>query len=354
MPLYEIGSGGLIPFRRIPGGPDLYENEIEELVWANPEEILGESLLVVARQQTLPSGGRVDVIGLTEDARVVVVEVKRDVDRAQLAQSLEYAGWARQTSLDEISGMYHRGQAEFFQDWLDFTGSTHPPVINLKPKLILVARDFEGRTESALDFLMDSRLPVRVIRVAIYEDLQGRRFLDIEGDYEPELLAGGDTGVEVDITRVNGRRIRVADLLEAGLLRAGDALTWDRPRLGVKYRANVQENGAIRLEDGRELASPSVAAMRAADIPAFDGWLAWRVDRLEGKLLNDLRRELVEKPSAVSVGGERHARHLQTEPRATSEGRHHLAGEELHGAHRVQAAHARDVHPADDLGRAEL
>jgi hypothetical protein len=170
VPLYETGpDGNLLPFRRLAGGGNLYEAEIESFIWSNPEELLGESLLLVARQPILRSGGRPDVVALAEDARVVVVEVKRDIDRSQLAQCLEYAGWARSASLDELAGMYHRGEAEFFEDWLQFTGATHPPVVDRRPRLILVARDFHGRMEAALEFLIENGLPVKIIRVSIYE-----------------------------------------------------------------------------------------------------------------------------------------------------------------------------------------
>jgi len=66
MPLFEIDSKGeLIPFRRLRGGADLYEQEIENLAWANPEEILGETLFLVQRQPTLQQGGRPDMLRLT-------------------------------------------------------------------------------------------------------------------------------------------------------------------------------------------------------------------------------------------------------------------------------------------------
>jgi hypothetical protein len=42
---------------------------------------------------------------------VVVIEVKGAVDRDQLAQALEYAGWARGTSLDEFARLFHGGEA---------------------------------------------------------------------------------------------------------------------------------------------------------------------------------------------------------------------------------------------------
>lgn len=107
MPLFEIDSAGdLVPFRRLRGGADLYEREIEDLAWANSEEIIGETLFLVQRQPVLQHGGRPDIVALDRDARVVVIEVKREFDRSQLAQCLEYAGWARRTNLDELAQMY--------------------------------------------------------------------------------------------------------------------------------------------------------------------------------------------------------------------------------------------------------
>jgi hypothetical protein len=46
------------------------------------------------------------------------------------------------------------------------------------------------------------------------------------------------------------------------------------------------------LEDGREFASPSVAATKAASLPACDGWYAWKVEQRGGETLNELRKEL--------------------------------------------------------------
>jgi RecB family endonuclease NucS len=71
------------------GGAELYESEIEDLVWSNPEEVVGDSLFVVQRQPNLLRGGRPDIVALDRDARVVVIEVKRGFDRSQLAQCLE-------------------------------------------------------------------------------------------------------------------------------------------------------------------------------------------------------------------------------------------------------------------------
>ena len=228
-------------------------------------------------------------MALDTDAQVVVIEVKRDVDRSQLAQCLEYAGWARRTSLDELARMYHGGVDAFFSDWQEFTDSVAPIPIRASPRLVLVARDFHGRTGSALDFLIENGLPVLLIRVVLYEDEQGRRFLDVEGYTEPEPAEGPGEHGRTDVTRSEGRRVQMSDLLEAGLVNDGDELWWRRPRLGNDYRAVVTSDGTLRLDDGRIFTSPSRAAKEAANIPAVDGWYAWK---LGDKTLHALREEL--------------------------------------------------------------
>lgn len=307
MPLFELRQGTdgeeLLPFRRLRGGADLYENEIERLIWENIEDITGEALFRITRQAVI-SGGRPDIVALDHEARVVVVEVKRDVDRGQLAQCLEYAGWARTTNLDELAGLYHRGPAAFFADWQQFTESSAPVRVRRSPRLMLVARDFHGRTGSALDFLIEHGLPVKVIRVSLYEDVAGRRFVDVEGEHEPELRPEGpeEGGTEaVDATKVDGRRVQLTDLIEAGLLGTGQCLVWRRPKLGVEYRATVQDDGSLALEDGRTFASPSRAAVEAADIPAYDGWYAWRVESGNGESLHELRVRLARVASEDST-----------------------------------------------------
>jgi hypothetical protein len=295
MPLFEIVADELVPFRQLTGGADLYEREIEDLVWENFEELTGETVFRVARQANI-RGGRPDMVALDHDARVVVVEIKRDVDRGQLAQCLEYAGWARTTNLDDLAGLYHRGADDFFVDWQSFTDSAAPVRIRRSPKLVLIARDFHGRTGSAFEFLIENNVPVKLVRIALYEDQAGRRFVDVEGEHEPEFPPDGpeEGGTQtVDPTKIDGRRVRLTDLIDAGLLSPGEPLVWTRPRLGATYRATVTDGGALQLDDGRQFSSPSRAAMEAAEVPAYDGWFAWRRDDESGASLHDLRLRLV-------------------------------------------------------------
>ena len=89
MPLFEIDDEQLVPFRRVQAGPELYESEIEDLMWADLEAFMGEALFPVRRQATIGDGLKPDIIALDRDGHVVVIEIKRDIERKQLAQCLE-------------------------------------------------------------------------------------------------------------------------------------------------------------------------------------------------------------------------------------------------------------------------
>lgn len=300
MPIFEMDQGSLLPFKRQAIEAGVYEVEIEGLLWDNLEELTGDNLFRVARQATLPSGGRPDVVALDDSGRVVVVEVKRDVDRHQLAQALEYAGWARTTNLDALASMYHGGPQAFWEDWTEFTGTAHPVLVQRNPRLVLVARSFAARTAEALEFLLQHQLPVQVLKVAFYVDDNGRRFLDVEWESEPESAVAGASVVgqpkSVAGDAVDFREVTLAEVASA--VGTPRSLTWNRPRKGTAYSATLLEGGVIRLDDGREFRSPSGAAMAAADVVSYDGWYAWRTE--DGKTLNEHRHAIADAQTAAA------------------------------------------------------
>ena len=89
--------------------------------------------------------------------------------------------------------------------------------------------------------------------------------------------------------KIAGRRIRIADLLDADLLVPGEKIRLDDPRSGLRYHAEITENGAIRLPGGGGVWSdPSKAAMLAANMNKVNGWRAWKLERT-GQSLADVR-----------------------------------------------------------------
>ncbi|MER5869431.1 CBS domain-containing protein [Streptomyces sp. NPDC002044] len=91
---------------------------------------------------------------------------------------------------------------------------------------------------------------------------------------------------------IGGRRVRVSDLVDAGLLTAGAPLVFRRKRSGVAHSARVTADGRIELSDGRRFKSPSAAAAAASGRGPFDGWTAWALDGVT--LLDVLRQRLLD------------------------------------------------------------
>jgi len=90
-----------------------------------------------------------------------------------------------------------------------------------------------------------------------------------------------------------GRRVKVRDLVDAGLLEAGSSLALDRPQTAGSPQIIVTETGLLQLPDGRLSATPS-GAIKDLFGKSVDGWYAWRtVD--DGQLLHTLRQQLLDQ-----------------------------------------------------------
>ncbi|MCU1498527.1 MAG: hypothetical protein JWM47_2480 [Acidimicrobiales bacterium] len=288
MPLFDLSGETPRPFRRLNSTAEYYEKEIEDLFWGDLEAFAGEPLFAVARQPRLVGGGIPDIVAIDSTGHIVVIEVKRDVDRAHLAQCLEYAGWARRATMGELADLYRSGPHRFFADWQTFTATTEPLPLDRSPRLILVARSFDGRTESAFGFLTDSNVPVKLIRIVFYEDADGKRIVDVDsglaaGDRTstPDPTPRPDRAPSVRRRSVSG--VTVADLLEAGLMEVGEKVEWVRPLVGETHHAVIDSRGAFVLEDGRVFNTPSRAADELSG-GSNNGWECWIVPRLSTRL----------------------------------------------------------------------
>ena len=297
-------NGSLLQLAEVVAGPDLYEKEIEELVWNNLELFGQDTLFPLRRQVVLPSGGQPDILALDKQGKVVVIEVKRDIDRKQLAQALEYAGWARSNNLDELAKIYFQGEDAFFTDWQEFTESVTPVTINHSPRLVLIARLIHDRTNDALKFLRDNGLPVSVVPVSIYEDDQRRWLVEIEHDSSGVM--GSITPSSDDASKVkgngqktymvNGHMVQLHDLIVFGVLAPDTVIEFTRK--GTTTKGTVTSEGNIAVGD-QLFSTPSAAGVAAVG-HAVDGWVKWRVPAQGGVTLADLRQLLLEKVAGAS------------------------------------------------------
>ena len=80
--------------------------------------------------------------------------------------------------------------------------------------------------------------------------------------------------VKATASAPTSKRVSIAQVLEAGLLIAGETLVWERPRKGERWVATVTSEGKLRMDDGREYATPTAAARAVGGSSA--GLTVWK------------------------------------------------------------------------------
>ena len=80
--------------------------------------------------------------------------------------------------------------------------------------------------------------------------------------------------VKATASSPTSKRVSIAQVLEAGLLIAGETLVWERPRKGERWVATVTSEGKLRMDDGREDATPTAAARAVGGSSA--GLTVWK------------------------------------------------------------------------------
>jgi hypothetical protein len=88
--------------------------------------------------------------------------------------------------------------------------------------------------------------------------------------------------------------VSLKDLLDAGLLRPGQALVGTRN--GVTCAATVTADGHVELDDGRQEESPSTAGAAALGTQACNGWHFWQTETPRGLVrLTRVRDDYLER-----------------------------------------------------------
>jgi hypothetical protein len=148
--------------------PFASENELERYVLAN-QDILGADVFIVYRQ--VRSGSRQgipDMIGVDQDARVCIIELKNvEADEAILPQALGYAMWA-ETNPDSIKAIWLESKDRPEEIEIDWD--------NVDVRVILIAPSFKEtvpRMASKIGYDID------LVRIRRY-GFEGDEFLLVE------------------------------------------------------------------------------------------------------------------------------------------------------------------------------
>ncbi len=220
------------------------EELLENVLAKNPGLLLG-GLTLVGRQ-TPTEGGPLDLLGVDEDGRLCVFELKRGtLSREAVAQIIDYASYLDGMELGELAthisdrsgGAHGIEEVEDFEEWY----GRHGALESLKPlRLFLVGLGVDDRTERMVRFLAENsgmEVSLLTFHGFVYD---GKTFLakqvEVEAAAEPERRSRRRR-VSVEERRIQlERRIEesgVSDLFEAAREMFQENWPTSRPRPGA-------------------------------------------------------------------------------------------------------------------------
>ena len=159
--VWEIKDGKIMSRDNAVFADTHKEDELEGWISANPD-MLGEKLLIISRQLVIPEVGRLDLLGMDSNGKLVIVELKRNMlPREAVAQALDYASWLSNTPEEEIAGyanQYLQSQsgdmeqslADAFEEAFD---TKLPDWVCQNHRIVLVAAGLDASAERIVSYL---------------------------------------------------------------------------------------------------------------------------------------------------------------------------------------------------------
>lgn len=203
------------------------ESQIDEALERDPT-ILGFKLLIIAKQLPVTIGTaadksttrRLDLLAINESGSLVVIENKRTIaNRETIAQTLEYAAWANNVTIDKIAKTYTSYSSNGNYDTEDIpTEKTVQLLVNAyaerfrestdeddveehlrtgieqgTPDMLIVATELDSATALTINFLADVyRVAINAVLFQVFEHpddstkrILGRTFLH---SYKSDIL----------------------------------------------------------------------------------------------------------------------------------------------------------------------
>src|SRR5271157_8183 len=160
------------------------EQLLEDMIVAAPR-MLSDEWMLIGRQEDTGFGGRIDLLAITPDGSLVLIEVKRErTPREVVAQALDYASWVEKLRAEDIAAIYRRfasgkGLAEDFRQ--RFGQALDEDGLNQNHQIIIVAASLDDSTERIVAYLSERDIPINVLCFQVFtngaEQLLSRAWL---------------------------------------------------------------------------------------------------------------------------------------------------------------------------------
>jgi hypothetical protein len=181
------------------------EKELEDMIVSKPE-ILSPDWMLIGRQIRTNYGGIIDLLAITPDGSLVLIELKRDkTPREIVSQALDYASWVENLQAEKIAQIYEgfRPEGNLDKDFQErFDAELDEETLNESHQIIIVASELDESTERIISYLNARDVAINAIFFQVFLDgtdkLLSRAW----------LIDPGETQVNVVIARkVKGEKI---------------------------------------------------------------------------------------------------------------------------------------------------
>lgn len=197
------------------------ERQLEDLLVASPEVLL-DGLSIVARQ--LPTeGGPLDLVGVDDDGRLVIFELKRGVlTRDAVAQVVDYASDLARMDAEALARLIeeHSGKrgVEPIEDFNDWFAREYPEVsepFGAPPRMVLVGLGADERATRMVNFLAGVGVEIELLTFHAFRS-NGQVLIGRQSEtVQRQRVRQGEQSKEANraVLMQNAREAQAADLL---------------------------------------------------------------------------------------------------------------------------------------------
>lgn len=284
--------------------------DIQEWVESTPS-ILGEELLVIAKEYVLPTNSRLDLLAVDKKANLVVIELKRDDSGSAVDwQSIKYASYCSSFTYDEILNIYaeylgtNEDEAElrienFIQE--------ETKKLNDQQRIILASREFHSDVASAVMWLRDFGVEIQCVKLEPYTDEDGELYINpsiiIPLPEAKDYIKRRETkNKEKSLSKASSFSLEKS-ALDASELKRELIATFNReseltPRIRAFFEVLLSENRAFNREEIKE----KLFASGIGDNVGHTGRLLSNISQFLTKKSNPHLRQVVSFNLGGSLG----------------------------------------------------
>ena len=173
--IWRIDSG----FTRLVSAPLDKELKLEEAL-VKDIGIVSPDIMLIGRQVSTDSGGKIDLLGIDAEGNLHALELKRDkTPREAVAQLLDYGSWIQGLSHEDIVRIfsdYTSSESAFEQAFENRFGIAPPELLNETHQLTLVASELDSSSERIVEYTARLGVPINAVFFRYFND-GGREYL---------------------------------------------------------------------------------------------------------------------------------------------------------------------------------